>query len=84
MKKGLPFRSAYKMVGQIVARAIADQTVLDQIPLDVLREFSLLFEEDVYKEISLETCVSKRVSAGGTGPASVAAQIAFVEGYLKE
>ena len=84
VKKGLPFRSAYKMVGQIVARAIADQTVLDQIPLDVLREFSLLFEEDVYKEISLETCVSKRVSAGGTGPASVAAQIAFVEGYLKE
>ena len=84
VKKGLPFRSAYKMVGQIVARAIADQTVLDQIPLDVLREFSLLFKEDVYKEISLETCVSKRVSAGGTGPASVAAQIAFVEGYLKE
>ncbi len=83
VKKGLPFRTAYKIVGQTVARAIDEKKVLDELPLTTLKEFSPLFEEDVYTEISLETCVSKRISAGGTGPDSVAAQIQFVEDYLK-
>ncbi|MBQ8893892.1 MAG: argininosuccinate lyase [Clostridia bacterium] len=83
VKKGLPFRTAYKIVGQTVARAIEENTVLDRLPLETLKEFSPLFEEDVYNEISLETCVSKRISAGGTGPESVAVQIAFVEDFLK-
>ncbi|MBQ7936151.1 MAG: argininosuccinate lyase [Clostridia bacterium] len=82
VKKGLPFRTAYKIVGQTVAYAIEKNTVLDAIPLAELKEFSPLFDEDVYNEISLETCVSKRISAGGTGPESVQAQIKFVEGYL--
>ena len=83
VKKGLPFRTAYKIVGQTVARAIEENKVLDALSLETLKEFSPLFEEDVYNEISLETCVSKRISAGGTGPDSVAAQIQFVEDYLK-
>ncbi len=84
VKKGLPFRTAYKIVGQTVARAIEENAVLDALPLEVLKEFSPLFEEDVYQEISLETCVSKRISAGGCGPDSVAAQIAFIEAYLNQ
>ncbi len=83
VKKGLPFRTAYKIVGQTVARAIEENKVLDALSLETLKEFSPLFEEDVYNEISLETCVTKRISAGGTGPDSVAAQIQFVEDYLK-
>ncbi len=83
VKKGLPFRTAYKIVGQTVARAIEEKKVLEELSLATLREFSPLFEEDVYHEISLETCVSKRISAGGTGPQSVQAQIQFVEDYLK-
>ncbi len=83
VKKGLPFRTAYKIVGQTVARAIEEKKVLDELSLDTLKEFSPLFDEDVYIEISLETCVAKRISAGGTGHASVMAQIAFVEDYLK-
>ncbi len=83
VKKGMPFRTAYKIVGQTVAEAIARNTVLDDLPLETLKEFSPLFEEDVYNEISLETCVSKRISAGGTGPDSVAAQIAFIEDFVK-
>ncbi len=83
VKKGLPFRTAYKIVGQTVARAIEEKKVLDELSLETLREFSPLFEADVYEEISLETCVSKRISAGGTGADSVAAQIQFVEDYLK-
>ncbi len=83
VKKGLPFRTAYKIVGQTVARAIEEHKVLDELSLETLKEFSPLFEADVYEEISLETCVSKRISAGGTGADSVAAQIEFVEDYLK-
>ncbi|MBR6594784.1 MAG: argininosuccinate lyase [Clostridia bacterium] len=83
VKKGLPFRTAYKLVGQAVAHCIEAGTVLDELSLDVLKGFSPLFEEDVYEEIALKTCVEKRISAGGTGGDSVAAQIAYVEEFLK-
>ena len=79
VKKGLPFRSAYKISGQIVARCIAEKTVLEELPLDIYKSFSELFEEDLYDEISLETCVKKRISEGGTSVRSVEAQIKFVK-----
>ena len=75
-------RTAYKLVGQAVARAIQENKALSELPLDVLKQFSPLFEEDVYEAISLETCVRKRNSSGGAGPESVAAQISFVESCL--
>ncbi len=78
VKKGLPFRSAYKIAGQLVARCIAENTVLESLPLDVYREFSDLFEDDLYNEIDLATCVAKRISEGGTSLASVEAQIRYV------
>ena len=80
VKKGLPFRTAYKLVGQAVAKAIELGKALDQLPLETLRQFSPLFDQDVYEAISLEACVRRRTSAGGPGPESVAAQIAYVEG----
>ena len=81
-KKGLPFRSAYKLVGQIVAYCIDNGLVLETMPLEKYREYSELFEEDLFVEISLETCVSKRISAGGTGPNSVEKQIEYVEKFI--
>ena len=78
VKKGLPFRSAYKISGQLVAYCIQNHTVLEELPLSVYKEYSELFEEDLYEEIALETCVSKRISKGGTSVASVEAQIAYV------
>ncbi|MBQ9086238.1 MAG: argininosuccinate lyase [Clostridia bacterium] len=81
-KKGMPFRSAYKIVGQIVAECIEKHCVLDNLPLEAYRAHSELFEEDLYHEISLETCVSKRISEGGTSVASVEAQIAHVRKEL--
>ncbi len=81
-KKGLPFRSAYKLVGQIVAYCIENGLVLETMPLEKYREYSELFEADLFNEISLETCVSKRISAGGTGPASVEKQIEFVKNFI--
>lgn len=81
-KKGMPFRSAYKIVGQIVAFCINNNLVLETMPLEDYNKYSDLFEEDLYKEISLETCVSKRISAGGTGIESVEKQIEYVSTFI--
>ena len=82
VKQGLPFRSAYKIAGQLVARCIAEGTVLEALPLDVYKEYSDLFTEDVYNAIDLATCVATRISEGGTSVASVEAQIAYVKEQL--
>ena len=81
-KKGMPFRAAYKIVGQLVAECIDKKCVLDDLPLDAYRAHSELFEDDLYGEISLETCVSKRISEGGTSVSSVESQIAYVREEL--
>ena len=57
--------------------------MLDDFPLEKYREYSELFEEDLYDEILLETCVSKRISEGGTSVESVERQIGFVREKLK-
>ena len=77
-KKGMPFRTAYKNVGEIVAECIEKNTVLDQLPLEEYKKYTDLFNEDLYEEISLETCVEKRISAGGTGLASIEKQIEYL------
>ncbi len=82
VKKGLPFRSAYKISGQLVALCIREGTVLEELPLDTYRSFSELFENDLYDDIDLQNCVRKRVSEGGTSVASVEAQIAWVKECL--
>ena len=82
VKQGLPFRSAYKIAGQLVARCIAEGTVLEALPLAVYKEYSDLFTEDVYNAIDLTTCVATRISEGGTSVASVEAQIAYVKEQL--
>lgn len=82
VKKGMPFRSAYKLVGQTVAYCIEKNTVLEKLPFESYKELSDLFDEDVYEEISLETCVRKRISKGGTSVQSVEAQIKYVTEFL--
>lgn len=82
VKKGLPFRSAYKISGQIVAKCISDGCVLETLPLAEYQAFSELFAEDLYGDIDLQTCVEKRSSEGGTSAASVEAQIAYVKECL--
>ena len=80
--KGLPFRSAYKIVGQIVARCMAEGQVLETLPLAVYQNYSELFEEDLYEKIDLKTCVGTRISEGGTSPASVRRQVKVVREEL--
>ena len=82
VKKGLPFRSAYKISGQIVAQCIREGLVLETLPLAEYQKYSDLFAEDLYQDIDLLTCVEKRISEGGTSVASVEAQIAYVKENL--
>ena len=79
VKKGMPFRSAYKISGQLVAYCIQHNTVLEELPLETYKAQSELFEDDLYREIDLKTCVEKRISQGGTSTASVKAQIEYVK-----
>ena len=83
VKKGLPFRSAYKISGSIVADCIAKNIVLEDVALADYKKYSDLFENDVYKEIDLTTCVEKRISEGGTSFQSVEKQIAFIRERIK-
>ena len=83
VKKGMPFRSAYKICGQIVGDCIKTGKVLETLELEEYKKYSQLFENDLYGEISLETCVLKRISEGGTSPKSVEKQIEYVKGRLE-
>jgi argininosuccinate lyase len=83
VKKGLPFRSAYKISGSLVAYCIANGQILETLPLETYKTFSELFEEDLYADIELQTCMEKRSSEGGTSLSSVLAQIAYVKETLQ-
>lgn len=82
-KKGMPFRSAYKIVGTIVGECIKKDVTLDKMTLEEYKSHSDMFENDLYEEISLESCVSKRISKGSTGYASVKEQLDYVAEFLK-
>ena len=82
VKKGMPFRSAYKISGQIVAQCIREGLVLETLPLSEYQKYSDLFTEDLYNDIDLLTCVEKRISEGGTSVSSVEAQLAYVKENL--
>ncbi len=84
VKKGMPFRTAYKHVGTLVGYCIEKGTVLEEVPLEKYKEYSELFDSDLYEEISLETCVAKRISAGSTGYESVKSQIEYITEFLKK
>jgi len=81
-RKGMPFRTAYRIVGQIVAQCIATGHVLEDLPLEAYREHSDLFEQDLFADIDLEQCARTRTSEGGTAPESVERQLALLEDFL--
>ncbi len=84
VKKGMPFRTAYKKVGEIVAFCIDNGLILETMPLEKYKEFDPTFGEDLFGEISLDTCVEKRISAGGTGPQSVEEQLKYITEFLND
>ena len=84
VKKGMPFRDAHSVIGQIVLYCIDKDIAIEDIKLDKLKEFSPLFDEDVYEEISLKTCVSKRLTIGAPGPKEMEKIIQINEKYLSK
>ena len=80
VRKGLPFRSAYKISGAIVGDCVKSGVVLEELPLETYQQYSDLFDSDVYEAIDLTACVEKRTSAGG--PAKVQEQIDYVTACL--
>ena len=75
VKKGMAFRDAYKISGSLVAYCIDKNIVLEDVPLEVFKEYSSLFDTDVYPEINIERCTFKRTSQGASAIESVEAQI---------
>lgn len=84
VKKGMPFRTAYKHVGAIVGYCVENNCVLEDLTIEKYKEFDSAFDNDLYNEISLETCVAKRISAGSTGYESVKKQIEYITEFLNE
>ena len=82
VKKGMPFRDAYRVSGAIVAECIKPGAVLETLPLEVYRGYSDLFTGDLYDAIDLTACVAKRISEGGPSAKSVREQIAYVKEQL--
>ncbi len=83
-KKGTPFRTSYRISGEIVSWCEKNNTVLSEVPLSKYKEFSPLFEDDLYTAIDLKVCVDKRVSFGGTAKESVEEQINYLTSILEE
>ena len=75
VRKGMPFREAHEVVGQLVRRAIELGKELDQLPISELRAFSTLFTEDVHVALSIDQTLKSKSQAGGTAPEQVAASL---------
>lgn len=82
VEKGLPFRDAYKVVGNIVKYCIENNTTLEKLDLSVYKQFNHVFEQDVYQAIDLINCVNKRNVIGGPAKEQVEKQIELVEKEL--
>ena len=82
VKKGLPFRDAYRTTGDLVALCIRQGVTLEELTLEEYKNACPLLDEALYEEIRLETCVARRVSLGGTAPGSVRTQADAVEEFL--
>ena len=83
VKKGTPFRDAYKITGEIVRLCIENNLTLETLPIEKYKEFSNKFEEDIFEAINLETCVMQRKVEGGPAPESVKAQIEYIRNKIK-
>ena len=83
VKKGLPFREAYMIVGRLVNMCIKTGETLDTLPLKDFRSVSGLFDADVYQALELRTCVNGRKVYGGPAKEAVEQQIANIEAFVE-
>ncbi len=84
VRKGLPFRAAYKITGEIVSACVKESSDLESFPLEKYREYSNLFEADLYEAVDIRNCAERRTSKGGASSASVREQVKTVRKILAE
>ena len=84
VKKGLPFRDAYKATGTLVAKCIEMGETLETLPLDEYKAICDTFDEGVYEAINLDVCVSQRKSAGGPAKENTLANVARIRSTMEE
>ena len=84
VKHGVPFRDAHGIIGKIVLYCIERGIAIDDMSLDELKAICPVFEEDIYEEISMETCVNNRLTIGAPGKAAMEKVIRAEKAYLAE
>lgn len=84
VNKGVNFRDAHHISARLVKYASLKALSLDELDLEIYKNESDLFEEDIYKKIELKTCVNKRKSLGGPNKTEVLRQINLVKEKIKE
>ena len=84
VKKGMPFRDAYTIVGRLVNHCIEAGETLETLPLEEYKKLSPAFEQDVFEAISLDTCVASRRAPGGPAKESVQSQMDYIAAFIKE
>ena len=82
--KGLAFRDAYKISGEIVGYCIKNDLTLETMSIEEYKKFNKLFDQDVFAAIDLVTCVEKRVSEGGPSKKCVQKQIEICKKFIKD
>ena len=84
VKHGVPFRDAHGIIGKIVLYCIERGIAIDDMSLEELKAICPVFEEDIYEEISMETCVNNRLTTGAPGKAAMEKVIKAEKAYLAE
>ena len=80
--KGVPFRDAHGIIGQLVLHCLDKGCAIDELSIEELQKISPVFEADVYDAISLKTCVEKRLTTGGPGRQAMLDAIEMQKAYL--
>ena len=83
VNKGVPFRDAHGIIGQLVLYCIEKNIAIDDCTVQELKNFSDKFEEDVFEAISLKTCVDKRLTIGAPGVEAMREAIRISREYLE-
>ncbi len=83
VKKGLPFRDAHAVIGNMVFYCIEHSKAIDDLTMDEMKSFSDIIEEDIYDAVSMSTCVNDRSVIGGPAKAVTLEAIKKAEEFIK-
>ena len=84
VNKGVPFRDAHGIIGQLVLYCIEKNSSIDALSIEELKAISPVFDVDVYDAISLKTCVEKRLTIGAPGQDAMEEVIKINKRFLEQ